>query len=74
MKVVNGFDKFIKLNEEIFLCGCEKGKFLIYNINTKEYILNKSSHYKDITCLLHLGNNIFISSSRENFVKLWKYN
>ena len=65
---------FIKLNEEIFLCGCEKGKFLIYNINTKEYILNKSSHYKDITCLLHLGKNLFISSSRENFVKIWKYN
>ena len=60
--------------KKFFLCGCEKGKFLIYNINTKGYILNKSSHYKDITCLLHLGNNIFISSSRENFVKIWKYN
>ena len=57
----------------MILCGCEKGQFCFYDMNTKEYKITKNNHNDDISDLLLIDDNTFLSCSRDNTIKVWKY-
>ena len=46
LRCVNCFINFIDNN--MILCGCEKGQFCFYDMNTKEYKITRNNHYYKI--------------------------
>lgn len=65
---------FLKLrNNDTILCGCSFGIFLFYDMNTQEYKLTKNNHNNEISNLLIIDDNTFISCSWDNTIKVWKY-
>ena len=65
---------YIKLRDNnTILCGCNKGIFCFYDMNTKQYKITKNNHNDDITDLLLIDDNTFLSCSRDNTIKVWKY-
>ena len=71
-------DCFLKLRDnKTILCGCYKGIFCFYDMNTEQYKITKNNHllFKDdraITDLLLIDDNTFLSCSWDN-IKVWKY-
>ena len=63
---------FIKLRD-IIVCGCESGIMCFYDMNNKKYKITNDNHYDDITDLLVIDNNTFISCSLDNTIKVWNY-
>ena len=65
---------FLKLRDnKTILCGCDKGIFCFYNMETKQYRKTKSSHNNDIKDLLLIDEHTFLSCSRDKTIKVWKY-
>ena len=61
---------FLKLRITI-LFGCSGGLFLFNEINTKQYNIQNND---DITDLLMIDDNTFLSCSQDNTIKVWQYN
>lgn len=62
----------IKINKEEFLCN-SGDCFVIFNIQTKAFVLLYHFHSNQITSLIRLTEHICISSSRDKTIKIWKY-
>ena len=65
---------FLKLRENnMILCGTEKGLFALYDMNTKKYSIFQSDHRASINDLIRIDDNTFMSCSDDKTIKLWKY-
>ena len=65
---------FIKLRDNTtILCGCGKGQFCFYDLNTSTYKMTMNNHNDSINALLLMDNNTFISCSSDNTIKVWNY-
>ena len=65
---------YIKLRDNnTILCGCNKGIFCFYDMNTEQYTTTKNNHYDGISALLMIDDNTFLSCSYDNTIKVWRY-
>ena len=65
---------FLKLKDnQTILCGCDDGLFCFYDMNTGQYQTTENNHNKDITDLLLIDDNTFLSCSWDSTIKVWKY-
>ena len=65
---------FLKLRDnKTILCGCGYGIFCFYDMNTEQYKITKNNHNDDITDLLLIDDNTFLSCSEDTTIKVWKY-
>ena len=66
---------FLKLRDnKTILCGCEfDGIFCYYDMKTEQYKITKNNHDNAITDLLLIDDNTFLSCSKDNTIKLWRY-
>ena len=65
---------FLMLRDnKTILCGCEYGIFYFYDMNTEQYKITKNNHNDDITALLLIDDNTFLSCSEDTTIKVWKY-
>ena len=65
---------FLKLRDnKTILCGCVDGIFCFYDMNTKQYKITNDNHHRDITDLLLIDDNTFLSCSRDSTIKVWRY-
>ena len=67
---------FLKLRDnKTILCGCNKGIFCFYDMNTEQYKITKNNHksYAHITDLLLIDDNTFLSCSADKTIKVWRY-
>ena len=65
---------FIKLRDNhTILCGCGKGQFCLYDLNTEEYKTTENNHKREIYDLLVIDDNTFLSCSCDKTLKVWKY-
>ena len=60
-------------DNKTFLCGCCGGKFCLFNKNVNQYIVSKNKHRNDITDLLSINDDTFMSCSLDYSIKMWKY-
>ena len=63
---------FIKLRDNIILCGTAAGRFLVYNMETKKSELIYNNHLEDVTNFINIDEHTFMSCS-EDSIKVWKY-
>ena len=63
----------VLLSWEIVLCGCFKGVFCFYSMNTENYIITKSNHDDNIIAFLFIDDNTFLSCSYDHTIKVWNY-
>ena len=71
-RCVNCFINLIDNN--MILCGCEKGQFCFYYMNTKEYKINQNNHYSKILDFLMIDEYTFLSCSNNDTIKLGENN
>ena len=65
---------FLKLRDnKTILCGCDKGTFCFYDMNTEQYTMTKNNHNDYINDLLMIDDNTFLSCSFDGTMKVWKY-
>ena len=65
---------FLKLRDnKTILCGCNNGIFCFYDMNTEQYKITNDNHKSYISDLLLIDDNTFLSCSRDNTIKVWKY-
>ena len=65
---------FLKLRDnKTILCGCNKGIFCFYDMKTEQYKITKNNHNDNISALLLIDDNTFLSCSWDNTIKVWKY-
>ena len=65
---------FMKLRDnKTILCGCYKGIFCFYDMNTEQYKITKNNHNYYIVDLLFKDDNTFLSCSWDKTIKVWKY-
>ena len=65
---------FLKFRDnKTILCGCKYGIFCFYDMNTEQYKITNDNHHRDITDLLLIDDNTFLSCSWDNTIKVWKY-
>ena len=63
---------FLKLRDnKTILCGCSEGIFCFYDMETQEYTLTNNNN--NITELLLIDDNTFLSCSIDKTIKVWKY-
>ena len=68
-KSLKGVCCFVKLRDNnTILCGCDDGTFCFYDMKKDEYKITK-----DISDLLLIDNNTFLSCSFDGTIKVWKY-
>ena len=73
-KSIGDVNCFLKLRDnKTILCGCEYGIFCFYDMNTEQYKSTNDNHHRDITDLLLIDDNTFLSCSWDNTIQLWKY-
>ena len=58
---------------KFILCGCEEGKFLLYDRESKILTQKQTSHKKTITNIIKINDNIIASCSFNNTIKIWSY-
>ena len=69
-----GFDCFIKLRDnKTILCGCDKGKFGLYDMYTKTFTITNKSHNSTINDILTIDDGTFMTCSNDKSIKVWKY-
>ena len=69
-----GFDCFIKLRDnKTILCGCDKGKFGLYDMYTKTFTITNKSHNSTINDILTIDEETFLTCSNDKSIKVWKY-
>ena len=62
---------FLKLRaNKTILCGCQYGIFCFYDMNTEQYKITKNNHNNDISDLLLIDDNTFLSCSWDNTIKV----
>ena len=65
---------FLKLRDnKTILCGCDKGIFCFYDMNTEQYTITKKNHKGLINDLLLININTFLSCSFDKTIRIWKY-
>ena len=65
---------FLKLRDnKTILCGCKKGIFCFYDMNTEQYKITNDNHDDYINDLLLIDDNTFLSCSDDNTIKVWRY-
>ena len=55
------------------LCGCDKGKCIVLNINTLKYKVVQTNHSDVVFGWLNLNNTKIISCSWDGSIRLWNY-
>ena len=65
------FNKIIDDND-IVICGCQGGKMLQYDIQSKNILIIPSSHTSFINDILIINKNTFLTCSTDNTIKEWK--
>ena len=66
---------FLKLRDnKTILCGCGKGIYCFYDMNTEEYKTIKKNYNNTIKALLMIDDDTFLSCTDDNTIKIWKYN
>ena len=69
-----GVDCFLKLRDnKTILCGCNNGIFCFSDLNPKQYKITNDNHHRNITDLLLIDDNTFLSCSGDKTIKVWKY-
>ena len=65
---------FLKLRDnKTILCGCSNGIIGVYDMKTEEYKITKNNYKSEITDLLLIDKNHFMSSFNDSTIKVWKY-
>ena len=65
---------FLKLRDNYsIICGCDEGKFCVYDIFSREHFTIPDKHDKDITDLIRIDDDTFVSCSFDSTIKVWKY-
>ena len=65
---------FLKLRDnKTILCGCYKGRFCFYDMNTEQYKITNDNHHIAINDLLLIDDNTFLSCSTDTTIKVWRY-
>ena len=64
---------FLKLKDGNILCGCGEGLICIYDTKMKKVIKGNLIHYRIISDFLNINDNLFISCSWDNNIKIWEY-
>ena len=65
---------FLKLRDnKTIICGCSEGIFCFYYMKREESRITKNNHKEEITDLLLINDNTFLSCSRDYTIKVWKY-
>lgn len=64
---------FIKMRDNMILCGCDKGKFLLYNMETNQNKMIRKSIIGDINDLLKIDCGTFISCSTDKSINVWSF-
>ena len=65
---------FLKLRDnKTILCGCYNGIFCFYDMNTEQYKITNDNHNDDITDILLINDNTFLSCSMDHTIKVWRY-
>ena len=62
----------LRINKEDFLCICGVF-FVIFNIQSKAFVLLNNFHSNDITSMVRIGENLCATGSRDKTIKIWKY-
>ena len=74
VKLLRYVDCFLKLRDnKTILCGCIKGIFCFYDMNTEQYKITNDNHNDDITDILLIDDNTFLSCSIDGNIKVWRY-
>ena len=47
--------------------------FVIFNIQSKAFVLLNNFHSNDITSMVRIGENLCATGSRDKTIKIWKY-
>ena len=63
----------MKLNEDVMLYGCYNGKYVKYDLNSKKYEINNDMHTGNVSDMIKLTNESFVTCSFDNCIKVWKY-
>ena len=67
-------ESFMILRDGNILCGDSKGLICIYDIQLNTLIFkNDKIHDKEISCLLNINKDQFISCSWDKTIKVWEY-
>ena len=65
---------FLKLRDnKTILCGCDNGSFCFYDMETEQYKTTRNNHKDNITDLLLMDENTFLSCSKDETIRVWKY-
>ena len=65
---------FLKFRDnKTILCGCNKGIFCFYDMNTKQYKITKNNHNDSINDILLIDDNTFLYCSTDTTIKVWRY-
>ena len=69
---INYAHAFLMLRDnKTILCACRYGKFLLYDIETKKYIVEEKHKDEFVNDLLKIDDETFITNHDD--VKIWKY-
>lgn len=64
---------FLKLNDNHILCGCSDGKYCLFNINTQEYHIYKTTCSDGIIGLILINNHTFVSCEFDEKIRVWDF-
>ena len=71
LKQVNSF--LMLRDNHTILCGCFYGLFCFYDMNTDKCSITKNNQDGNISVLLLINDNTFLSCSEDYNIKVWKY-
>ena len=71
LRCVNCFINLIDNN--MILCGCDRGKFLLYNMETHQNKMIRKSIIGNINDLLKIDCGTFISCSTDKSINVWSF-
>ena len=54
-------------------CGCGQGKICFYNMENHSHLIFKTEHSGGISDLLKIDDNLFLTASFDNSIKIWNY-
>ena len=64
---------FLKIRDNMILCGCDRGKFLLYNMETNQNKMIRKSIIGNINDLLKIDCGTFISCSTDKSINIWSF-
>lgn len=60
-------------DDKTIACGCNQGKICFYNMENQSHLIVKTEHSGGISDLLKIDDNVFLTASFDNSIKIWNY-